>query len=115
MLPPQRRPEPEVLDEILNHVRGLSRTSRAASSASAADKPSVPLDIPLVEIRRVLTSFLGDDLSGITLSTADTGGVSVMVPVRLVLPLQARVNELSDAVVAIDGVDEFGFFARPET
>jgi hypothetical protein len=113
--PPQRRPEPEVLDEILNHVRGLSRTSRAASSASAADKPSVPLEIPLVEIRRVLASFLGDSLSGITLSTADTGGVSVMVPVRLVLPLTKRVNELAGAVVAIDGVDECGFVARPET
>ena len=82
------RPQRDVMNEILTIVRGLSRTTGAGAqlagpSTQGGERLSLPLDIPLAEIRDVLESFLGaNDEVPITLSSTDDGRPVVVIPLQ---------------------------------
>ncbi len=101
------RQQRAVIDEILTIVRGLARTTGGAEPPQQDRRLSLPIDIPLAEIRAVLESFLGPDYAGlsITLSSTDDGRPRVVIPLET--PVVNYTAKIGEALVALGASASF--------
>lgn len=98
---PKRRPQWEMLDEILALVR---RT--AGPQLPPEQRLSIPLDFPLEQVRAIVERFIGPGQEvSVTISSTEDGIPQVVIPVEFPdSPIAATFMELGNALMREAGV-----------